>query len=1655
MKVATIYLSSKKQRFIAWFLLVITGLGLLTFLSSPTFAQTETDFSYWQYDALGRIDLLELGDVNADGIDEFVVVAEDVNIALLRSNGLPIWESVQTEEKVLQIALGNINGAADPAQEIVLGTRDALIVLDREGKVVWENQLAMPPVTGEALNSLGDSEWRRSAANPLAIKVFDYDGDGFSEILTALRAGQIRLFDGLTGEVIWEYVGKEPPAFNAFPEIEIADLDRDGRPEIAFTYFTQRDFTELVVLNANGQRLWRHSLSGRATAVEAVEFEATAPVHLGVGTTRGVVRLYNGASGDERWVRTPNVAVTSMTAALLADEPALVIGTAVGTMVAYDEQGQRLWDHAFAERADRAVVNVSAAPEQDDAFLSGQPLRLIATLAPAFTTRSEPADVLLLDSSGRILERYNPASILGLSRLTDINHDNKSELLLASFGTLVLSDPGLSSDAQRFVVGGMFRLDARPRVVQTVDLDRDGRDELLVGADDGRLHLLQPDGVTSLWQLKFEGSIGQLAVADREEDGEPLIIVTHNSNVVEEETGRTQGWLEILRPDGRQPAWATSLLFEETITSLLVEDINGVGRPEILIGTASGQIYAYSLALDLLWEAAVDGSVVDLSLMLGERNRPEIVAVTEADKLYLLNNKGREENHVEYAVMIQNILKADTDDPLAQLIVVTQDGQVRGLSAGGVTLEEWRTLLGDAPLLALEAHNSILIATNESRLVRLSTDVRTPLETVWELNDLGTIRNVYWGDLNGDVRPDAAVGNEAGSILLYDSDGRRWGETSLGSGIFQLAALNDGQGVNLIAVTENGVVHRLSAQANRPPLLVNPQTEVNVDLYSISVNVLDVDRDAVAVNLLLYDSGQGEWIPQGERVASRGDDILFWPALPLEGNEPVRYRFDYDDGTYIGQVEPALGPQPNPSVAWGELILLLGALSMMIGGGLLVRQIQLFGWRTARFYKQIKNRPRETLILLDVEYNRQKGLPDFLINLSNLARRDQNQLITSLTDGLYLLADRPETGLAILISVLEEAQRKGKDWWALDVWVAIYKTTLTLLEAPTTIELGLLRPRLVQLVDLIDKAGMPSIAFESLLAPLNSLRDSNRVTHAEDRVVYLHEALVMLRQQQALSIDRPTTIQNTLIIILISRWMGLINAAIDDLRGRAWLGATLKTKRLVPAGDAVIALEIENSGRAAAENVRVLLQEDPAAFAILQTPDPIPLLAAGRSRTVNFTISPHSLDSFRLVFETDYDDMTHRKHAFEFADMVHMLPPVREFKSIMNPYAPGTPLRRKSPLFYGREGLLRFIISNVERGVRTEQPSVLILVGERRTGKTSALLRLEDYAPAPLLPVYVDCQSFGVIEGMGALLHDLAWFIADALAVRDYELEVPEIHHWHEDPGHYFQRVFLPQVYALLPENTTLILVFDEFEAFENLVNDGILPPTFFTFLRHLMQHGQGLSFVFAGTHRLEEMTSDYWSVLFNIALYQQVGYLEEAAARELICKPVAPNIIYDDLALDKIWRVTAGHPYFLQLVCYTLVNQANHQETGYITISDVNAALKDMLRLGEVHFAYLWQQSSYEERVLLTAVAHLYDHEGPFQPTELINSLEPYDIYLAPPTAIMALNNLVERGIMREIVEEGTLWYQLRIGLVGLWTAQNKSFAQLYRDNRRQKVKV
>jgi len=128
-------------------------------------------------------------------------------------------------------------------------------------------------------------------------------------------------------------------------------------------------------------------------------------------------------------------------------------------------------------------------------------------------------------------------------------------------------------------------------------------------------------------------------------------------------------------------------------------------------------------------------------------------------------------------------------------------------------------------------------------------------------------------------------------------------------------------------------------------------------------------------------------------------------------------------------------------------------------------------------------------------------------------------------------------------------------------------------------------------------------------------------------------------------------------------------------------------------------------------------------------------------------------------------------------------------------------------------------------------------------------------------------------------------------------------------------------------------------------------------------------------------------------------------------------------------------------------VKQANSRRASYVTISDVNAALDEMMRLGEVHFAYLWQRSSFAERALLTAVSHLMDVEMIFRPEDLMHYLETYGINLAPTEVTAALNSLVEREILAEASAGVTTQYELKIGLVGLWVAQHKSLSKLHAE--------
>jgi hypothetical protein len=205
-------------------------------------------------------------------------------------------------------------------------------------------------------------------------------------------------------------------------------------------------------------------------------------------------------------------------------------------------------------------------------------------------------------------------------------------------------------------------------------------------------------------------------------------------------------------------------------------------------------------------------------------------------------------------------------------------------------------------------------------------------------------------------------------------------------------------------------------------------------------------------------------------------------------------------------------------------------------------------------------------------------------------------------------------------------------------------------------------------------------------------------------------------------------------------------------------------------------------------------------------------------------------------------------------------------------------------------------------------------------------------------------------------------------------------------------------------------------------VLDRKLDRTIFSFMRHLMQHSEKLAFIFVGTHRLEELSKEYWSIFFNIALHRDIRFLDDEAARRLITGPVAGAITYDDLAVHRILDITAGHPYYLQLMCHALINFHNASQRNYIIAQDVRDAVDEIIGLGQAHFAFIWRNASPQERLVLATLTRLLAEEPMVTSSDVANELAEYGQHMDPNFKLDLVRRWIERSRpLSAVVEEVT----------------------------------
>ncbi len=293
---------------------------------------------------------------------------------------------------------------------------------------------------------------------------------------------------------------------------------------------------------------------------------------------------------------------------------------------------------------------------------------------------------------------------------------------------------------------------------------------------------------------------------------------------------------------------------------------------------------------------------------------------------------------------------------------------------------------------------------------------------------------------------------------------------------------------------------------------------------------------------------------------------------------------------------------------------------------------------------------------------------------------------------------------------------------------------------------------------------------------------------------------------------------------------------------------------------------------------------------------------------------------------------------------------------IAMPYVIGPPV--EGQLFAGREDILREL-KQLWAGGQNLQSA--LLYGHRRMGKTSILKNINQRLVDNVTLVYTNLQGLGDIQGgISEVLLAIGYEIAKTL-----KIEPPKTEDLLKFPQITFKG-FLQDALATLPHQG-LIIALDEFETLEELIKNDKIPATFLGVFRTWTQLSPRLGFVFAGLHTLEEKVGDYNQPFFASFIPMRVSFLDKASTDYLLAEPNEDfPLTYTNETLERIYELTYGQPYLVQLIGFQMVSRYNKlwqrptPPQNTLTLEDLEAVINDeFFQLGRYYFEGIWKQAA------------------------------------------------------------------------------------------------
>ena len=371
-------------------------------------------------------------------------------------------------------------------------------------------------------------------------------------------------------------------------------------------------------------------------------------------------------------------------------------------------------------------------------------------------------------------------------------------------------------------------------------------------------------------------------------------------------------------------------------------------------------------------------------------------------------------------------------------------------------------------------------------------------------------------------------------------------------------------------------------------------------------------------------------------------------------------------------------------------------------------------------------------------------------------------------------------------------------------------------------------------------------------------------------------------------------------------------------------------------------------------------------------------------------------------------------------------------------------------MFVGREN----IINNIYNVVCDNYKS-FVFYGQKRAGKSSILYHLEKKLRSNDKILVANIGNIGGIideNSQTPLLYQMLFEILNKIkyAIEDKEndgassvgIAFPtdiELYA-HPSPLQYFRSIL--QNFKRKASRTedwkevrTVVLI-DEFTYIYHLIVSNRLSNDFMINWKALLQENYFSVVLVAQDFYPKFKALD--ANAFQTMQSDRVSYLAEDKAKLLIDRPIRINdeSRYAEKAIDRIYELTAGSPFYIQIFCDKLVEYVNDEKVIKITEANVNKVLKErMMKLDKGVFDNLINDGDTSPDAIKKG-----DSEAILREVAKHTNNQPYCnksqiIYPSLINISEVLDNLVQREVL-EINRDGL--YRIRVGLFKDWLNEN-----------------